>query len=95
MIQSIALIIYLVGAFEFSSSRNLIGVIIALELMLLSIGLLLVYLSFQLDDLSGATLSVYLLPLAGAESAIALGLLVAFYPSRFNILTYWSSHFTT
>ena len=45
--------------------------IVSLELMLLSIGLLLVNLSFYLDDLMGATLALYLLPLAGAESAIA------------------------
>jgi len=53
--------------------------------MLLSIGLLLVNLSFYLDDLMGATLALYLLPLAGAESAIALALLVAFYPTRLNL----------
>ena len=59
--------------------------IVSLELMLLSIGLLLVNLSFYLDDLMGATLALYLLPLAGAESAIALALLVAFYPTRLNL----------
>ena len=41
--------------------------------------------SYALDDLIGATLTLYLLPFAGAESAIALALLVAFYPSRLNL----------
>jgi hypothetical protein len=52
--------------------------VISLELMLLSIGLFMVNISFALDDLIGATLTLYLLPFAGAESAIALALLVAF-----------------
>lgn len=78
--------VYSVGAVAFTkSSRNLIQVIVSLELMLLSIGLLLVNLSFYLDDFLGATLALYLLPLAGAESAIALALLVAFYPTRLNL----------
>ncbi len=78
--------VYLVGAVAFTkSSRNLIQVIVSLELMLLSISGLLVHLSFYLDDLLGATLALYLLPLAGAESAIALAFLVAFYPTRSNL----------
>jgi len=44
-----------------------------------------VNISYALDDLIGATLTLYLLPFAGAESAIALALLVAFYPSRLNL----------
>jgi NADH:ubiquinone oxidoreductase subunit K len=89
--MALALAIYSVGASTFAlipakRKRNLIHMVISLELMLLSIGLLLVNISFALDDLIGATLTLYLLPFAGAESAIALALLVAFYPSRLNLL---------
>jgi NADH:ubiquinone oxidoreductase subunit K len=69
-------------SFIFNRGRDLITLVIALELILLSIGILLVSLSFHLDDLVGSTLTLYLLPLAGAESAIALALLVAYYPIR-------------
>ena len=95
---SLAAIIYFAGAFQFaialngSYSRHLIQLVISLELILLSIALLLVNMSFYFDDLLGATLALYLLPLAGAESAVALALLVAFYPSRLNLLyhpTWW------
>jgi NADH:ubiquinone oxidoreductase subunit K len=51
--------------------ENLIMLIISLELILLAIGILFVHVSFLLDDMIGATLTLYLLPLAGAESAIA------------------------
>ena len=56
--------------------------VISLELILFSVGLLLVNLSFHLDDLVGSTITLYILPLAGAESAIALAVLVSFYPLR-------------
>jgi len=46
-----------------------------------------VNLSFHLDDLTGSTMTLYILPLAGAESAVALALLVAFYPLRGTILS--------
>lgn len=59
---------------------------ISLELILLSIGLILVNLSFHLDDLIGSHFTLYILPLAGAESAVALALLVAFYPLRGTLL---------
>lgn len=60
--------------------------VISLELLLLSVGLLLVNLSYNLDDLVGSNLTLLILPLAGAESAVALALLVAFYPLRGSIL---------
>ena len=62
--------------------QNLILIIISLELFLLSIGILFVHFSFLLDDLIGSVITLYLLPLAGAESAIALSILIAYYPMR-------------
>ena len=61
-------------------------IIISQELILLSIGLQLVNLSFNFDDLVGSNLTLYLLPLAGAESSIALALMVAFYPLRGTLI---------
>lgn len=51
--------------------ENLIMLIIALEIILLGTSVLFVHISFILDDLVGTTLALFLLPLAGAESAIA------------------------
>lgn len=57
-------------------------IIISLELILLALGLLFLHFSFIIDDLIGANLALFILPLAGAESALALALLVAYYPLR-------------
>jgi NADH:ubiquinone oxidoreductase subunit K len=64
------------------NNENLVMLVISLELILLSIGFLFIQYSFILDDLIGANITLFLLPLAGAESAIALAILVAYYPIR-------------
>src|SRR5688500_299375 len=81
---SYGLAFYLIGmiAFIFHQGNNILMMIISIELILLSVGIILVNLSFHLDDLIGSHLTLYLLPLAGAESAVALAILVAFYPLR-------------
>ena len=82
---AISLCILSTGLIAFSTctqGHNLIMIIISLELLLLSIGVLLVHFSFLLDDQIGSILTLYLLPLAGAESAIALAILIAYYPTR-------------
>jgi NADH:ubiquinone oxidoreductase subunit K len=38
-----------------------------------------------MDDLIGSTLTLYILPLAGCESALALGILIAYYPKRGSV----------
>ncbi len=66
--------------------HNLIILIISLELFQLSIGVLLAHFSFILDDMIGSLLTLYLLPLAGCESAIAQAILIAYYPSRGTLI---------
>jgi len=84
------LIKFLLGLIAFMTISyrmdNLIMLIIALELKLLGIGIIFVHVSFLLDDLNGALFALYLLPLAGAESAIALSIYISYYPIRGSML---------
>jgi NADH:ubiquinone oxidoreductase subunit K len=64
---------------------NIIIIFISIELMLLSIDFLLLTVSRFLDDILGQTYSLYFLTIGAAESAIGLGILVAFYRVRKNI----------
>ena len=41
--------------------------------------------SFSFDDILGQTYAIYIIAIAGAESAIGLGILVAFYRLRGSI----------
>jgi NADH-ubiquinone oxidoreductase chain 4L len=55
--------------------------IISIEIMLLAVTLLVLVSSYQFDDIIGQTYSIYIIVIAGAESAIGLGILVAYYRS--------------
>jgi NADH-ubiquinone oxidoreductase chain 4L len=53
--------------------------------MLLAITFLILISSLNFDDILGQTFSIYIISVAGAESAIGLGILVAFYRLRGSI----------
>lgn len=68
--------------FLLNGNRNLIFLLIAQEVLLLSIGLIFLQVSFILDDAVGILVTLILLPLAGAESAFGLAILINFYPYK-------------
>lgn len=80
----LSLFIFSIGLimFLFNGNRNLIFVLIALEVLLLAIGLIFLQVSFILDDAIGSLVTLIILPLAGAESAFGLAILINFYPNR-------------
>lgn len=80
----LGLIFYFLGLIIFliTPKRNLdwILLLISLEVLLLSLALIFLHISFLFDDFLGAFLTFLILPLAGTESALILALLVAYYP---------------
>ena len=84
--MNLSLILFLVGILGFILKRkNIILMIIAIEIMLLAVTLLLLVSSFNFDDNIGQTFSIYIIAIAGAESVIGLSILVAYYRLRGNI----------
>ena len=65
--------------------KNIILMLISIEIMLLSITFLILVSSLNIDDIIGQTYAIYIIAVAGAESAIGLGILVAFYRLRGSI----------
>ncbi len=81
-----SLVLFLIGILGFVLNRkNIILMLIAIEIMLLAITFLILLSSLSFDDILGQTFSVYIIAIAGAESAIGLGILVAFYRLRGSI----------
>ena len=84
--MNLALILFLIGTLGFILIRkNIILMIIAIEIMLLAVTLLILISSFSFDDNVGQTFSIYIISIAGAESVIGLSILVAYYRLRGNI----------
>ena len=80
----IGIITIIIGYIGYLTFQNLIMMLISLELILLGIGSLFLYYSFLMDDINGLILTLLILPLAGAESALALTLLVKYAPATFS-----------
>ena len=82
----LSLILFLIGTLGFVlNKKNIILMLISIEIMLFSITFLILISSLSFDDILGQTFSIYIIAIAGAESAIGLGLLVAFYRLRGSI----------
>jgi len=78
--MNLSLILFLIGILGFVLNRkNIILMLISIEIMLLAITFLILVGSLGFDDILGQTYSIYIIAIAGAESAIGLGILVAFY----------------
>jgi NADH-ubiquinone oxidoreductase chain 4L len=67
------------------NKKNIILMLISIEIMLLSITLIILLNSSIFEDILGQIFSVYIIVIAAAESAIGLGILVAFYRLRGSI----------
>ncbi|KAG0632542.1 NADH-ubiquinone/plastoquinone oxidoreductase chain 4L-domain-containing protein [Tuber brumale] len=81
--MSISLLLFLIGTLGFVLNRkNIILMLISIEIMLLAITFLILVSSLSFDDILGQTYAIYIIAIAGAESAIGLGILVAFYRLR-------------
>ena len=75
----LTMILFIIGILGFVLNRkNIILMLISIEIMLLSITFLILCSSLSLDDIIGQTYAIYIIVVAGAESAIGLGILVAF-----------------
>jgi len=85
--MNLSLLLFLIGILGFIINRkNIILMIISIEIMLLAVTLLILISSFSFDDNVGQTFSVYIISIAGAESVVGLSILVAYYRLRGNIL---------
>jgi len=82
----VSLGLFFIGLFGiFINRKNVLTVIICIELVLLSINLNLLMSAFYLDDILGEIFVVIVLTVAAAESSIGLAILIIYYRLRGTI----------
>ncbi len=69
----------------FLNRKNVISLLMSIEIMLLSININFVAFSAFLNDLLGQIFAIFVLTVAGAEAAIGLAILVIYFHNRKNI----------
>jgi len=75
-------ILFAIGVVGIATRRNMIIVLMSIELVLNSVNLNLVAFSYQFSDLTGQVLTVFTIAVAAGEAAVGLGILVALYRLR-------------
>jgi NADH-quinone oxidoreductase subunit K len=83
---TVAAILMTLGIFGiFLNRKNVIIILMSIELMLLAINLNMVAFSAYLGDLAGQVFAMFILTVAAAEAAIGLAILVVYFRNRGSI----------
>ena len=83
---SVAAVLFTIGVIGiFLNRKNVIVILMSVELMLLAVNLNLVGFSAHLGDLTGQVFALIILTVAAAEAAIGLAILVVYYRNRGSI----------
>ena len=83
---TVAAILFTLGIFGiFLNRKNVIIILMSIELILLSVNINLVAFSTHMGDLVGQIYAMFVLTVAAAEAAIGLAILVVFYRNRGSI----------
>ena len=79
-------IIFTIGVIGiFLNRKNVIVILMSIELILLAVNINLVSFSIFLQDLSGQIFTLFILTVAAAEAAIGLAILVVYFRNRGSI----------
>ena len=83
---SVAAILFTLGVFGiFLNRKNVIVILMSVELILLAVNLNLVAFSAALGDLTGQVFTMFILTVAAAEAAIGLAIVVIYFRNRGTI----------
>ena len=83
---TVAAVLFTIGIFGiFLNRKNVIVILMSIELMLLAVNINFVAFSTQLSDLVGQVFTMFVLTVAAAEAAIGLAILVCFFRNRGSI----------
>ena len=83
---TLAAIIFVVGVIGiFLNRRNVIIILMCIELILLAVNINLVSFSIYLQDLVGQVFTMFILTVAAAEASVGLAIIVIYYKNKGTI----------
>jgi NADH-quinone oxidoreductase subunit K len=83
---TVAAIMFTIGVFGiFLNRKNVIIILMSIELILLAVNINFVAFSAYLHDLVGQVMAMFVLTVAAAEAAIGLAILVVYFRNRGSI----------
>ena len=83
---TVAAILFTIGVFGvFVNRKNVIIILMCIELILLAVNINFVAFSTHLGDIAGQVFAMFILTVAAAEAAIGLAILVVYFRNRGDI----------
>jgi len=83
---TLAAVIFTIGIVGvFLNRKNVIIILMSIELILLAVNINLVSFSIYLQDLTGQVFAMFILTVAAAEAAVGLAIIVIYYKSKGSI----------
>ena len=83
---TLAAIIFAIGVVGiFLNRKNVIIILMSIELILVAVNINLVSFSIYLQDLTGQVFAMFILTVAAAEAAVGLAIIVAYYKNKGSI----------
>jgi len=83
---TVAATLFVIGIFGlFLNRKNIIIMLMSIELMLLAVNINFIAFSYYLGDMVGQVFTLFVLTVAAAEAAIGLAILVCFFRNRGTI----------
>ena len=83
---TVAAVLFTLGVFGiFINRKNVIVILMSIELILLSVNINMVAFSTHLNDIVGQVFALLILTVAAAEAALGLAILVVFFRNRGSI----------
>jgi NADH-quinone oxidoreductase subunit K len=74
--------LFTIGVIGVMVRRNIIVVLMSIELMLNAVNINLAAFSYQLHDAAGQVFAIFIVAVAAAEAAVGLGIILAFYRNK-------------
>ena len=74
--------LFMLGVVGVMTRRNIIIILMSMELMLNAVNINLIAFSRQLGDVTGQVFAVFVICVAAAEAAVGLGIILAFYRNK-------------
>lgn len=84
---ALSAVLFMIGAAGVLTRRNVIVILMSIELMLNSVNINFMAFSYLLGDMTGQIFTIFTITVAAAEVAVALGILIALVRSNktFNV----------
>ena len=86
-IAVLGFVLFAVGAIGVVSRRNLIVILMSVEIMLNSVALLFVTFSRGFNDTTGQIMVLFIMAVAAAEAAVGLALVIALFRNSHSVMT--------